>query len=48
MHFESLLNRDHEPNPILTVYGQSNINWLVANYLKWFDPDDSILKLVGL
>ncbi|CAI9269753.1 unnamed protein product [Lactuca saligna] len=45
MHFESLINRDHGPNPELTVDDQYTIDRLVANYIKWYDPDDSILQL---
>ncbi|CAH1426554.1 unnamed protein product [Lactuca virosa] len=47
-HFENLLNRDHDSNLELTIDDQSTIDSLVANYVKWSDPNDSILELVGL
>ncbi|CAH1440489.1 unnamed protein product [Lactuca virosa] len=47
MQFESLLNRDHEPNPELTVDNQYTVDRLVANSIKWSDHDDSILEIVG-
>ncbi|CAH1412147.1 unnamed protein product [Lactuca virosa] len=48
MQFGSLLNRLHDPNPELTIDEQLTVDRLVANYVKWSDPDDSLLKLANL
>ncbi|CAH1413555.1 unnamed protein product [Lactuca virosa] len=45
MQFESRLNRDHDSNPELTIDEQSTVDPLVANYVKWYDPNDSTLEL---
>lgn len=48
MQFESLLIREHAPNPELTTKEQSAIDRLVANYVEWIDLDDSLLELANL
>lgn len=48
MQLASLSNNGHDPTPDHTTNEQVAIDRLVANYIKWYEPDDSILVLAGL
>ncbi|CAH1447275.1 unnamed protein product [Lactuca virosa] len=43
-----LLNHDHDPNPELNVDELSTVDRLVSSYVKWYDPNNSILELARL
>lgn len=45
MQFEGLLGHEHDSTPKLPSDDHSLIDHLVANYVKWSDPDDSTIEL---
>lgn len=44
VQFERPLNREKNPNLELRIDEKSTVDRLVANYVEWIDPDDSILN----